>query len=288
MRPEGAIAAKPYWKPRLARAAGWALLGAVSFLFGWWAVDWLDSLGLDVKWTVGPIGVSLLVLIIGFVYSAALGVAMWRTGHAGRRRAAGFALVAMPWLAFGVNAGNILFWTYTGLPVFLENLLEDFLIWFAALLTAGVWVTLAGLLFLPVLRSRAAVAWLFGASAGFAALAGTIAIADADSLFDALQYVVAAWCAVYAAALSMALPRARRDDGDGIGDETGGAGDIIGNSRDTILKSLRQASETNAVPGRRLPHPSTATRTTCASSRVSTLPMPWSWMVPSGRCQLMI
>lgn len=220
MEPEGATAAKPYWKPRLIRAAGWALLGAVSFLLGWWAMEWLASPRLDAKWAVGPIGMSLLVLLLGFVYSGALGVALWRTGHAGWRRAAGFALVAMPWLAFGINAGTILFWAYTGLAVFLV----DSVIWFAALLTAGVWVTLAGLLLLPVLRSRAAVAWLFGASAGFAALTGTIAIAYADSLFDALLYVFAAWCAVYAAAVSMALPRARRDDGDGIGDETGGPG----------------------------------------------------------------
>ncbi|MDH3242490.1 MAG: hypothetical protein OEO83_17695 [Alphaproteobacteria bacterium] len=206
MQPAGAIAATPYWKPRLARAAGWALLGAASLLLGWWAVEWLAAQGLDMNWTVGPIEIGLGVLCVGLVYSGALAVAMWRTGHAGWRRAAGFAVLATPWFAFGWNAGFILGWNMRGIPDFLG----PFLIWFAGLLTAGVWMTLAGILMLPMLRSRTAVAWLLGSSAGFAVLAGTVAIADFYDLLDKMQYVVAAWCAVHAAALSLALPRARQ------------------------------------------------------------------------------
>jgi len=211
MQPEGAIAATPYWKPRLARAAGWAVVGAASFLLGWWAIEWLASLDLDlnVSWTVGPIEVGLLILILGFVYSGALGVAMWRAGHAGWWHAACFAFLAMFWFDFGFNAGATVYLDISGLPDFLE----DFLAWFAGLLTAGVWVTLAGLLLLPVLRSRRAVAWLLGASAGFAALAGAIAMVQYSDLLDDMQYVVTAWCAVYAAALSMALPQPQRNGG---------------------------------------------------------------------------
>lgn len=206
MRPTDARIATPQWRLRLARAAGWALLGALSFLLGWAIAAQLDIL--DVRVSIGGgwfYGVSLGTLVAGLAYAGALGFAIHRAGHAGWRRAAGFAVLAMPWFAFGLNAG-----------VAAVDICWDcrFLVWFAGLVTAGAWVTLAGVLLLPFLRSWLSVAWLFAASVAFEALAGGWASADSGKLSDStVLYVVAAWCAVYAAVFSMTLPLARRGDG---------------------------------------------------------------------------
>lgn len=195
--------------PRLAGAAGWALLGAAAILLGWPAAEWLSLQGLEVEWTIGPVEIGVLFLFIGLLYSGMLGIALWRRGHADWRRAAGFALLAMFWFAFGWNAGLIILSGNFELP----DPLGGFLIWFIGFLAATVWMTLAGLLFLPVLRSRTTVTWPLGAGAGFAALAGAVAILDLIGVVEALQIVVAGWCAVYAAALSLALPQAPRAGG---------------------------------------------------------------------------
>lgn len=195
--------------PRAGRAAGWALLGAPPLL-AWWAMEWLNSKGLftEISWTVGPILVSNVFLTLGLVYTGALGIALWRGGQAGPR-AAGFAVLAMPCLALGANAGLVVFGSASDLPEFAGG----FLVWFAALLAAGLWVTLAGVLALPALRSRRAAAWLPAASAAIAALAGAGAIAEFWAMLEAMLYVIAAWGAAYAAALAMALPP-RAGDGD--------------------------------------------------------------------------
>lgn len=210
MRPAGANTDTKHWKSRLARAALWALLGALSFLLGWAIVLGLQSLDMDVLWTTGgyvtTYGVSLGLLVAGLTYTGGLGFAIHRTGHVAWWRAVGFAVLAMPWFVFGYNAGVAVFDISGGsrLPV-------PFLIWFVGLFTAGAWVTLAGVLSLTFLRSRVSVAWLFAASVAFGVLAGGRPGADMGGLFDDMLYVVAAWCAVYAAAFSLALPRARRD-----------------------------------------------------------------------------
>ena len=151
---------------------------------------------------------NLLLLIMGLAYTGALGVAIWRTRLVGWRRAAGFAVLAMPWFAFGFKASMAV---YSNAASIFEILgaLDALLVWFVGLFAAGVWVTLAGLILLPFLRSRASVALLFAASAVPGVLAGVIATAAFWELQDAMPYVVAAWCAVYAAAFSMTLPRAR-------------------------------------------------------------------------------
>ncbi|MCK5274989.1 MAG: hypothetical protein KAR37_10110 [Alphaproteobacteria bacterium] len=207
MRPTDARTAIPQWRLRLARAARWALLGALSFLLGWAIVYALDSWRMNVSWQTGwwlPYGVSLWFLIMGLAYTGGLGFAIHRTRLVGWRRAAGFAVLAMPWFVFGWNSGVAVYDIVGGsrLPV-------PFLIWFVGLFTAGAWVTLAGVLLLPFLRSRMSVAWLFAASVASGALAGGRPGADLGGLFDDIPYVVAAWCAVYAAVFSMTLPRAR-------------------------------------------------------------------------------
>ena len=191
--------------PRAARAAGWALLGAAAILLGWPAAEWLASRGLDVEWTIGPVKIGLLFLFIGVLYSGMLGIAVWRRGHGGWRRAAGFALLAMFWFAFGWNVGERTGWYSSGI--------DRFLILFTGFVAATIWMWVAGLALLPALRSRVATVWLLGAGAGFAALTGAIAILDFFGVVEALQFVVAGWCAVYAAALSLALPQAPRAGG---------------------------------------------------------------------------
>ncbi|MBE9551890.1 MAG: hypothetical protein IMF05_00360 [Proteobacteria bacterium] len=207
MRPTDARTAISQWRLRLARAARWALLGALSFLLGWAIVDHLEFL--DIRVPIGGsfsfYGVNLGILVAGLAYTGALGVAIWRTRLADWRRAAGFAILAMPWFTFGLNASMAAFdicWDCT------------FLIWFGGLVTAGAWATLAGVLLLPFLRSWLSVAWLFAASVAFGALAGGWAGADSGRLSDStVLYVVTAWCAVYAAAFSMTLPAARPHSG---------------------------------------------------------------------------
>lgn len=202
MRPTDARIATPQWRLRLARAAGWALLGVLSFLLGWAIVIHLDIL--DIRVSIGGswfYGVSLGILVAGLAYTGALGFVIHRAGHGGWRRAAGFAILAMPWFVFGVNAGAAAFdncWSCT------------FLIWFVGLVTAGAWVTLAGVLLLPFLRSWLSVGWLLAANVAFGALGGGWESAGLGGLSDDIPYVVAVWCAAYAAAFSMTLPRAGR------------------------------------------------------------------------------
>jgi len=220
MGSEGAIAARVAWQPRLAGAAGWALLGVAAILLGWPAADWLSSQGLDVEWTIGPVNVGVLFLFIGVLYSGMLGIAVWRRVHAGWPRAAGFVLASMFWFDFGWNAAERASWFNSGI--------DEFLILFAGFMVATVWMTLAGLLFLPVLRSRTAVAWPLGAGAGFAVLAGVVAIPDFFGVLDVVRYIIAGWCAVYAAALSLALPQVPRAGGEDAGGATQGRADAAG------------------------------------------------------------
>lgn len=214
MRPTDARAAIPQWGLRLARAAGWALLGALSFQLGWAIVSHLEFL--DIRVPIGGsfsfYGVNLAFVVAGLAYTGALGLAIHRAGHVDWRRAAGFAVLAMPWFTFGLNAGVAAF--DAGWGEFGNCWGCVFLIWFVGLVTAGAWVTLAGVLLLPFLRSWLSVAWLFAASVAFGALAGGRPGADLGGLPDDIPYVVTAWCAVYAAAFSMTLPAARRGDGD--------------------------------------------------------------------------
>jgi hypothetical protein len=195
------IAAFPNRYPRLARAgraAGWALLCGAAFMPGWFTVDLPDWVDLDITWQVGTYSLSLPGLLWGFFWSGALGVALRLSGHASGRRAVGFALLAMFWLELGLRVayplvdGNYPF----AVP--------------AGFLTASLWVTAAGLLTLPALRTRRAIALLLSAGVGFALLSPELAeqinYIIGGWLFDWVQYVVALWAAVQAAAFAMALP----------------------------------------------------------------------------------
>lgn len=203
MRPKETIAATVNPYPRASRAAGWALLGGVVALVGGFAADWFARQDLDIHWETRPNAFALSMLLFGLAYSVVVGAALWRAGHAGWRRAAGFALIAMFWFGFGVNVGLMLAWNGPSIP----GLPQEFLVWFAGLLTMTLWTVLSGLLFVPALRSRGAVVWLLAPGAGVAALAGNIAVVDFWWLLDRIIFVTAAWGAVQAAALSLALPR---------------------------------------------------------------------------------
>jgi hypothetical protein len=195
--------------PRLARTAGWALLGGVAAFPVWHVVDWLASLDLDLN--LGALEWPLRLFLIGFFtglpYTGLLGVALWRARVAGWRRAAGFALLAMFWFMFGFKVGASLGWDNR--PDLPEAVL-DFVIWFTGLLTMTVWVALAGIVTMPLLRSRRAVAWLLGGGVVFAALVGVTAIGDVTAPLDYFTWVLAAWGAVQAAAFSLALPPTQR------------------------------------------------------------------------------
>lgn len=221
MRPGETDSGTGQWKSGPARAAGWALLGALSLLFGWEITVGLESWGMNAQWRYSresfmPFVVSLGSLVAGLTYTGVLAFAVHRTRLAGWRRAAGFAVLAMPWLAFAFNAGLAVYdigealigndW-WTPAPLF------AFLVWFVGLLVGGIWVTLAGLVLLPFLRSRRSAAWLLAAGAVFGVPAGALAVVDFDAALDAMQFVFAGWCAVYAAAFAMTLRRAQRDAG---------------------------------------------------------------------------
>jgi hypothetical protein len=204
-----AIAAVLNRNPRLARTLGWALLGGVTGWLAFYAPVWVSSWNLQIQ----PVGefmfalvIGLLWFVIGLPYSGAVGFMLWRGNHANWGRAAGFALLAAFWFFFGVYAGEIA----TGWDLRPFEYLDDFVIYFAGFLTASAWVTLAGLLLLPALRSRRAAAWMLGIGAVFAVLVGAFAVVDASDVVDALNYLLAAWGASQAAAISLALPPTRR------------------------------------------------------------------------------
>lgn len=213
MQTGGTTAATSYGKAELARAAGWAAVGAPAFAVGWWLAAALDKAGLNAIWHGGGITlyleISLAAFVAGAIPAGALAVAVARAGDAGPARAAGFALAAMPWLTVGFNAGLVLFSTSRGLP----DGLARFLIWFAGFFAAGAWLTVAGLVLLPAVRTRRAVAWLAGSGTGFAALIGAIGVVDFFGLAETFPYVIAAWCAAYGVAFSLALPRGARNGG---------------------------------------------------------------------------
>ncbi|UCH73414.1 MAG: hypothetical protein JSU82_13840 [Rhodospirillales bacterium] len=197
-----------HWKPRLMGAALWALIGGLSFVLGWaiaagLAAFELDVMIIDCGWFCG---VSLSMLLAGLSYTAILGIAAYRAGCAGRRRAAGFAVLAMPWFAAGWNAGVELYF----------SVLDDmnFVLELAASMTAGLWLTLVATVSLPSVRSWASVRWLLAGSAVASSVFAAMGAGGIGGLLgedgDLLPQVTA-WCAVYAAAFSMALPRARRD-----------------------------------------------------------------------------
>jgi hypothetical protein len=207
MPPTEAITAFANRNFRLVRMTGWAVAGAAAFLIGWPLALWLDKQGLDFEWKIGSVGFSLEVLLAGLFYSGALGVALWRAGHAGWRRAAGFALLAMFWFDFGLNAISLIS-------------SRDIMMLATGLFTAGLWVTLASLLFLPDLRRRenavrslAALFRLLAVGVAGGTLAGVMVFWIVEMHFSAwwgyLPIMIAAWGAVYAAALCWALPPAR-------------------------------------------------------------------------------
>lgn len=191
--------------PRVARAAGWALLGGAVLVPGWHAIEGLSSLdtGLDVEWSVGPFDFGLLLILYGLFHSGALGIALRQGDHSNGRRAAGFALLAMFWFNLGLSVGVNLAWRN---PVELPESALSFLVWFAGLLTMTAWVALAGLVTVPALRSRSAIVWLLGPGAVFAALVGVTAIENIAAPFNHFNHVLSAWGAVQAAAFSLALP----------------------------------------------------------------------------------
>jgi hypothetical protein len=203
-----AIAAVLNRNPRLARTFGWALLVEVMWWLLIYPMGWFIELtGIsDVGWSIGPIVFAPHVLFTGLLFSGPLGFLLWRGGHARGRRAVGFALLAMFWFNFGGVVGYDLI---SSVPWLAGDFLM-FLEWFSGFLTAAVWVTLAGLLLLPALRSRWAVAWLLGVGAVFAVLVGAYAAVDEAGTLDALNYLLAAWGAVQAGAFSLALPPTRR------------------------------------------------------------------------------
>lgn len=221
MPPTEAITAFANRNPRLARAAGWALLGAAAILIVPDLHSWLNSQGLYVEWEVGPVYLSSSNLLFGLVYSGTLAVALWRAGHAGWWRAAGFALVSMFWLDFGLSVG-MRYWTFIN-----SSPLDGIMMFATGFLTAGLWMTLASLLFLPSLRRRedavrtlAAVYRLLAVGVAGGALAGVVASVIVEILVSGgeWQYLglsIAIWGAVYAAALSWALPPTRRVSGAG-------------------------------------------------------------------------
>jgi hypothetical protein len=201
-----AIAAVLNRNPRLARALGWALLGGVTGWLVFYALaDGLQGMP-GVGWSIGPIDFHSHVLFAGLLFSGALGFLLWRGVHARGRRAAGFALLAAFWLLLGGEVSEIA----TGWDLRPFEYLDDFVVYFAGFLTASAWVTLAGLLLLPALRSRRAAAWMLGIGAVFAVLVGAFAVVDASGPLGALQYLLAAWGASQAAAISLALPPTRR------------------------------------------------------------------------------
>ncbi len=221
MRPGETGSGTGRWRSGPARAAGWALPGALSFLFGWYIGLGLESLGLDVPWQFDPYEVNHRMLAPALTYTGVLAFAVHRTRLVGWRRAAGFAVLAMPWLAFAFNAGYTVYVIgfelfggegWTPAPLF------AFLVWFAGLLAGGIWVTLAGLALLPFLRTWRCVVWLLAAGAVFGVPAGALALVDFMGMVDAMQFLFAGWCAVYAAAFAMVLQRARRDAGGPIPD----------------------------------------------------------------------
>lgn len=212
-----AISAALNRHPQLTRAAGWALASVMAILLGYW-LSWLVPY---VEWEVGPVGFSSSMLLFGFFYSGALGIALWRAGHAGWWRTAGFAVFSMFWFDFGTNVG-IRFLS------FLDSSLFDSIMMFATgFLAAGIWLTLVGLLFLPELRRQERSGWplaalwrLLAAGIVVGTLAGTAGSFLVALLVKALlnsdwwqhpDLIVVPWGAVYAAALSWALPPTRSD-----------------------------------------------------------------------------
>jgi len=188
-----------HWKPRLTRAALWGLLGGLSFLLGWWALAWIELPSLHAIWVFGPIEIESPELVIGLIFSGVLGVVSWRSGRVGWRRAAGFALLAVPWFVSGGNIGNLAFGFFG----------DCFLAWLLGSLAAGLWLALAGILLLPVLRARGAVAWLLAASSALSLPIATMHLDvtewDFCMRYD-FHFLAAAWCAAFAAAFSMAIP----------------------------------------------------------------------------------
>jgi len=184
-------------KPALARAALWALLGGLSFVPGWAVLSGLQESGRDV-WIIHcglGCGASVGGLLFGLAYTSVLGLAVYLAGGAGRRRAAVFSVLAMSWFPVGWTAGTALyFWVFHD---------ASFAFLFAASLAAGLWLALAGMASLPFLRSWAAVRWL---AAGGAVAGGVYAGLGMGET----PYEIAAWCAVYAACFSMAVPQGRR------------------------------------------------------------------------------
>lgn len=201
------IAAAAGRYPRLTRAAGWALLGGAMAMSGWTLVNYVDSLDiwLGEGSAIGPFYVSPLGLIVGSLHIVVPAAGAWLAGHAGGLRAVGFALLAMFWLNLGPYVANLfLAWESLGFGEF--DLAGGLIAGFS---TASLWVAAAGLLTLPSLRSRRAIAWLLGAGAGFTVLSPGLATAIdyiVGGWLDWLPYTIAAWAAVQAAAFSLALP----------------------------------------------------------------------------------
>jgi hypothetical protein len=192
-------------------------------MLGWGITVGLESWGMNAYWQYSrepfmPFVVSLGSLVAGLTYTGVLAFAVHRTRLAGWRRAAGFAVLAMPWLAFAVNAGLAVYFIGGGSGFGYPALHHAFIIWFAGLFAGGVWLTLAGLVLLPFLRTWRCVVWLLAAGAVFGVPAGAMAVVDFMGMVDASQFLFAGWCAVYAAAFAMTLRRARRDAGGPIPD----------------------------------------------------------------------
>ena len=219
------------WKPVLGGAALWALLGGLSFVVGWYVGFGLGLEDMIVSWSgrgwFTLYGVSPWMLLSGLAYTGVLAFAVHRARLAGWRRAAGFAVLAMPWFVFAWNAGMAVYdigGRMIGEGAEILEYVLAFLIWSGGLFAGGVWLALAALALLPSLRSRRSAARLLAAGAAFAVPAGIVAAVDFDAALDAMQFLFAGWCAVHAAVFAVTLRRAQSDDG-GTSKQPAPAGD---------------------------------------------------------------
>ena len=197
------------WKPRVARAALWALFAALAFFVGVYIGAGIESLGAPVSWhhsgLFTPYAVSLLMLTGGLTYASLLGFIAVRSCLVGWRSVARFSVLAMPWFVLAYNAGVATF----AITPDVHWRVAAFLPWFAGLSVGGIWLTLTGRVFFPFLRVRPAFVRLIAGGVTPATLAGAMAVFYFEAMFEALLFVVAGWCAGYAAAFFMALPKAR-------------------------------------------------------------------------------
>jgi hypothetical protein len=179
------------------RAAIWASLGAASGLATW-------GLFLAAESTLGQEQEELVMYIVpGLIFGFAVGLALYRLGHARVWQVALLAAVSVvAWyiaINTAINTGVDLAWRWPSASYGLAASVGG-LVW-SAILTAAI-----AILFPFARRPRLWVELLLAGGA-------TAGLVTEALLFDSLFYLVlwTVWYAVYAAVLSTALPSRKPD-----------------------------------------------------------------------------